>query len=170
MGVLILEKLEPERVGCYGEWIDVDGSLYWPCRTRISGEVQTWLAPWEVWTSLVGPKPPRAFVSDDMCSVVPETVGGTAAWVACFVHDWHYRLASIDELSRWMADVYFSRNSYRELRALGGGELRARVAQARSWGTNLLGWLSGPARIPVGLVLVALILWWARACAREWLS
>lgn len=171
MSVLILERLDEGRVvGAFGQWVTVDGEAYWPCRTRISGEVETWLAPMAVWTRMVGPLPPADFVSDDMCSIVPETVGGTEAWVACFVHDAHYALVGRGELSRWMADVWFSRNAYREVKARGGGDLRARVAQARAWGTNLLGWLSGPARIPVALLLAVGLLWWARACAREWIT
>ncbi|MEZ4421987.1 MAG: hypothetical protein R3E98_01145 [Gemmatimonadota bacterium] len=64
MSVLIRERLDPARVGAYGEWVTVDGEPYCPCRTRISGEVETWLASLAVWTAMLGTESiPHDFVS-----------------------------------------------------------------------------------------------------------
>ena len=179
--VMILEQLEPEAAAGWSErgYLEVGGALYWLCPTRISGRLETWLAPRDVWREMVGPPPPLGFVSADMCSIVPERVGCLDAWVACYWHDFHYEMWRRGELSRWLADFYFARNAYREIRARQrpsssgrirrlleqlGAEAIARVAQARAWGTNLGGWIPGPLRIPLGLLAAAGVVWWARAC------
>jgi len=150
------------------EGIVVRGPVaYRPCPTVRDGTWMAWLCPHGVWKHMLGTDTvPWLWESSDMCSIVPETVGRTEAWVACYIHDWHYHLVRLGQMGRFRADFLFARNSYREIRARGGSILEARLAQARAWGTNLFGALPSWTRWPlIGGAVLALV-WFLLLLAR----